>query len=644
LRFVHRFPVSREVPPDWADEWTALQLEAGLPGTVPLVVAEHAGPVLCRLPRSYRLIVPAVAWRTLEQSQRLLILRHELAHIERHDVWKSLAMRILALPHWFNPFAWKVVRRFDESAEWACDEAAAGAAPERIPDYARALLQLGQRAKPAFFATPAARTYGLAHRIRRLLTPAANKGTKMKTSVMAALLLGISFVNVARFQSRAEGNSAAADDKGNLPRAKPAAADKPVATKQDPKTERHPVTVQVPVTKTIMVPVSTTEMVPQQVFAEPSIDAPPPVARPVAESLGVVASAPLQTRADEQGPSAAGEKTKTPAPTAAPPATPAKTSPAIKAADDNASRYGAPDFGYDGETTYTRFSEGAVGVGFTPREARVNLPYILQRMHRFQREQEELKASLAEMEKWQETEGNRIVVVNKRLEEEKDPVVRSFLEKGLSQKTAELQREDQGRRDKLLEREMNMRGQNLQRIADAIARYANEHKILVVRRMPFANEMRAGTVPAPVSASVTLSPEAPFLVTPPVTRTAPVIAAAPPPPAVPPPVMPLRGSAGLLPPAVPAPSTITPAAPPLPSSAGVGAPPLPKGTPAGIAAFRHAVPWPTAPQFSFFVNPPEVVYVAEVHGELIPDISDEIVKRLNAADAAKDKAPNAPPK
>ena len=207
---------------------------------MPLVVAEHAGPVLCRLPRGYRLIVPADAWRTLEQSQRLLILRHELAHIERHDVWKSLAMRILALPHWFNPLVWHIVRRFDESAEWACDEAAAGAAPERVPDYARALLQLSHRAKPAFFATSAARTSGLAHRIRRLLTPAANKGTKMKTTVMAALLLGISLVNVARLQSRAEGNSSAADDKVHAPRATPAAADKPAATKQDSKNASTP--------------------------------------------------------------------------------------------------------------------------------------------------------------------------------------------------------------------------------------------------------------------------------------------------------------------------------------------------------------------------------------------------------------------
>ena len=233
----------------------------------------------------------------------------------------------------------------------------------------------------------------------------------------------------------------------------------------------------------------------------------------------------------------------------------------------------------DGEIRFGPGPDRVVEVISMPREARVNLPYILQHMHRFQREQEELKASLAEMEKWQETEGNRLAVVNKRLEEEKDPVVRSFLEKGLSQKTAELQREDQGRRDKLLEREMNMRGQNLQRIADEIARYANEHKILVVRRMPFANEMRAGTVPAPVSASVTLSPEEPDLVTPPVTRTAPGTGRTP----LPPPLR-LRScpfvAAGLsrLPCRLPPPSLRRHRrCPPQPASAPLGAPLCPRG-------------------------------------------------------------------
>ena len=178
-------------------------------------------------------------------------------------------MRILALPHWFNPLVWHIVRRFDESAEWACDEAAADAAPERVPDYARALLQLGHRAEPVFFAAPAARALGLAHRIRRLLTPAANKGTKMKTTLMAALLLGISLSQchtLCKRGRRAIPRPPMTKCMRHEPRQRPPT--NPATTKQDSKTHRRLVTVMVPVTKTIMVPVTTTEVVPQQVFVD----------------------------------------------------------------------------------------------------------------------------------------------------------------------------------------------------------------------------------------------------------------------------------------------------------------------------------------------------------------------------------------
>ncbi len=133
IRVVRQMPPLAEVDSEWAGEWAELQRQAGLRRFVPLAVAEHVGPVLFRLPRGYRLIVPAAAWGSLERSQRLSILRHELAHIERRDVWKSLAVRALALPHWFNPLVWHCVRRFDECAEWACDEAARRGAPTTFP-------------------------------------------------------------------------------------------------------------------------------------------------------------------------------------------------------------------------------------------------------------------------------------------------------------------------------------------------------------------------------------------------------------------------------------------------------------------------------------------------------------------------------
>jgi beta-lactamase regulating signal transducer with metallopeptidase domain len=618
LRFARRFPASCETPPEWAHEWTSLQLEAGLRGTVPLVVAEHVGPVLCRLPRRYRLIVPGDAWRSLEPSQRLLVLRHELAHIERNDVWKSLAMRILALPHWFNPLVWQIVRRFEESAEWACDEAAAGAAPERIPDYARALLQLGQRAQPAFFAAPAARASGLAHRIRRLLTPGAKKETKMKLALMAVLLLGISLSNITRLQTRAE--SPDSPSAANVPKsaalAPQATANKSSATTTGSKVHGHLVTVAVPVTKTIMVPVTTTEVVPQQVFVEPSIDAPPPVARPVAEPLGVLASTPLQARADEQGPSADDEKTKTP---------PLAASPPIKTQWHNL-RPGKALRGkvgsnviemLDGEIRFGPGPDRVVDVISMPREARVNLPYILQRMHRFQREQEELKASLAETEKRDKAGSEELAMAQNRLDEEKDAVIRSILHKGLTQQIADMQRERKRGNENLLEREQEMYHRSFERIMREIASYAKEHQILVVRRMPVANERRAEAAPfLGISAAVAKQPSLPVYsgtfgrqpVVPP--RQTPVTAAA----AAPTFTFVVGQSSN-------APAQLTTSV---------------VGTASSISQTEsnsQSRPWDQ-----------EILYVAEVHGDITADISDEIVKRLNAADEAKHKASSAPTK
>ena len=62
------------------------------------------------------------------------MLLHEAQHVRRHDILKSLIARVLVLPQWFNPVAWMALRRFDEAAEWACDEVCRAKDPERMPD------------------------------------------------------------------------------------------------------------------------------------------------------------------------------------------------------------------------------------------------------------------------------------------------------------------------------------------------------------------------------------------------------------------------------------------------------------------------------------------------------------------------------
>lgn len=209
LAAVRNLPAAEIAEPEWIAEWEDSQSSVRLRKRIPLHVTKKLGPMLYRLPSGYRLILPASLWKRLCPAQRVAILRHELAHIDRLDIWKSLALRVLALPHWFNPLVWRVARRFDECAEWACDEIVGRAAPESVPDYARALLELGQSDEPALSLSAGADGAGgdgngLSHRIRRVLVPENWKDSRMKKTATLTAVLVMFFAGVAKFELRAD--------------------------------------------------------------------------------------------------------------------------------------------------------------------------------------------------------------------------------------------------------------------------------------------------------------------------------------------------------------------------------------------------------------------------------------------------------
>jgi len=137
--------MSTAIVPDEAScrQWHSLLAEHRIDRDIPLRLTSGMGPLLCRWPDGYELVLPAELWASLDPRARESIMRHELAHYQRGDVWKSLAVRLLALPHWFNPAAWWAVRRFDEAAEWACDEAAV-VRGQRQTEFALTLLTLAE--------------------------------------------------------------------------------------------------------------------------------------------------------------------------------------------------------------------------------------------------------------------------------------------------------------------------------------------------------------------------------------------------------------------------------------------------------------------------------------------------------------------
>jgi hypothetical protein len=172
----------------WSIELRTVSEELGLPRPIPLHVTEHLGPALCFVGGGYRLLVPRSPWSRFSSQQRRSILRHELAHYVRGDLWKSLLARLLAWPQWFNPLAWLAIRRFEEAAECACDDVAVTADPAGAFDYLRALLELGKTDVSASALQAAAYGGSLQRRVRRLLSPTGKDSFTRKLMVIAAAL------------------------------------------------------------------------------------------------------------------------------------------------------------------------------------------------------------------------------------------------------------------------------------------------------------------------------------------------------------------------------------------------------------------------------------------------------------------------
>jgi beta-lactamase regulating signal transducer with metallopeptidase domain len=179
-------------------EFNSLQDERGTRKPLPLYLHDSLGPMLCLTPSGFRIVVPEKLWGELPFGERRAILRHELAHYERGDVWKSLVARILVLPHWFNPVSWYAAKRFDESAEWACDLKLSRKSPEDVPLLARALLKVAEpvRAQSVFVSTAAGAP--LCTRLKRLLKNYSQEDSLMKRYFVFVSLVAIAAAGMFR--------------------------------------------------------------------------------------------------------------------------------------------------------------------------------------------------------------------------------------------------------------------------------------------------------------------------------------------------------------------------------------------------------------------------------------------------------------
>jgi beta-lactamase regulating signal transducer with metallopeptidase domain len=220
---------------EWASQWQNLLEQCVCKKAIPLRVTRDTGPLLVWRLGGTAVLVPRSLWESLSSQQRLAILRHELAHYRRGDLWKGALIRLMALPHWFNPMAWWIVRNLDESAEWLCDDDATGRDRGIATEYAEVLLRLGQKVRNYGLAATAMRGGRLHRRICRVLTPRPVEKSPMKKYLLIAVPLALLAGHVIRVELVARAQIPAvpgADDS----QTKAAPSDKGPSTTTRPRT------------------------------------------------------------------------------------------------------------------------------------------------------------------------------------------------------------------------------------------------------------------------------------------------------------------------------------------------------------------------------------------------------------------------
>jgi beta-lactamase regulating signal transducer with metallopeptidase domain len=204
----------------WNHEWSAVLKARGISAPISLFVSRDAGPFLGRWPDGYRVVVPQGLWEALTAEERNSILHHELAHFERRDLVKILAIFLVTAIHWFNPFAWFAARRYEESVEWTCDEIAQSRSTGPIT-YAKALVSIAEygQQKPAW--STAIFGSAFAKRIRRLLTPWGSE-SNWKATISIATVIGLTAIHIVRVDLVAQepGEIKQADSQSQQPSAR----------------------------------------------------------------------------------------------------------------------------------------------------------------------------------------------------------------------------------------------------------------------------------------------------------------------------------------------------------------------------------------------------------------------------------------
>ena len=126
----------------------------------------------------------AMAWT---DERRRVVLLHELAHVQRRDMFGHLLSRLACVMYWFHPLVWMAARHLRAESERACDDLAIRSGA-RASDYAQHLLDIVTSIRgpvaPAVACTMA-RKRDFEGRMLAILDPERRRGTPSRMRAMA---------------------------------------------------------------------------------------------------------------------------------------------------------------------------------------------------------------------------------------------------------------------------------------------------------------------------------------------------------------------------------------------------------------------------------------------------------------------------
>ena len=129
----------------------------------------------------------------LNAEQLALVLRHELTHLNRRDLWYKLALTLANAIHWFNPLVYAMTKSANNDLELICDSITISAA-NKPDEYARAMLEIMKNSrgfKPALSTHFLGGKQAMKERFGSIFdTSAKKRGIALLTAVLAASALG----------------------------------------------------------------------------------------------------------------------------------------------------------------------------------------------------------------------------------------------------------------------------------------------------------------------------------------------------------------------------------------------------------------------------------------------------------------------